>query len=129
VYHVEGWFGWQARVIVVITPGVPGIIFSTRGALDHRTLRAFLCDKESVGQLRPRAFSEHLTNFLMTKCTSPLTLQVLGNAKGAVAVVVSIIIFRNPVSGIGMFGYGITIAGVGRTQRPRNGERRGAPSV
>ena len=33
------------------------------------------------------AFSVNLTNFLVTKCTSPLTLQVLGNAKGAVAVV------------------------------------------
>ena len=31
------------------------------------------------------AFSVNLTNFLVTKCTSPLTLQVLGNAKGAVA--------------------------------------------
>ena len=53
------------------------------------------------------AFSVNLTNFLVTKCTSPLTLQVLGNAKGAVAVVVSIILFRNPVSGIGMVGYRI----------------------
>jgi hypothetical protein len=54
----------------------------------------------------------NLTNFLVTKCTSPLTLQVLGNAKGAVAVVVSIILFKNPVSGVGMVGYGVTVAGV-----------------
>ena len=54
----------------------------------------------------------NLTNFLVTKCTSPLTLQVLGNAKGAVAVVVSIFLFRNPVSPVGMFGYSITIMGV-----------------
>ena len=58
------------------------------------------------------AFSVNLTNFLVTKCTSPLTLQVLGNAKGAVAVVVSIILFKNPVSGVGMVGYGVTVAGV-----------------
>jgi drug/metabolite transporter (DMT)-like permease len=58
------------------------------------------------------AFSVNLTNFLVTKCTSPLTLQVLGNAKGAVAVVVSILLFRNPVSPVGMFGYSITIMGV-----------------
>ena len=58
------------------------------------------------------AFSVNLTNFLVTKCTSPLTLQVLGNAKGAVAVVASILLFKNPVSRIGMFGYGITIVGV-----------------
>ena len=38
--------------------------------------------------------------------------QVLGNAKGAVAVVVSILIFKNPISFIGMAGYGLTVIGV-----------------
>lgn len=38
--------------------------------------------------------------------------QVLGNAKGAVAVVISILIFQNPVSMIGMLGYVLTIIGV-----------------
>ncbi|KAI5007544.1 hypothetical protein ZWY2020_052002 [Hordeum vulgare] len=58
------------------------------------------------------------TNFLVTKHTSPLTLQVrpashgLRNAKGAVAVVVSILIFKNSVTVMGMLGYGVTIAGV-----------------
>ena len=70
------------------------------------------------------AFSVNLTNFLVTKCTSPLTLQVLGNAKGAVAVVVSIFLFRNPVSPVGMFGYSITIMGVVAYSRRRNGARR-----
>lgn len=58
------------------------------------------------------AYFVNLTNFLVTKHTSPLTLQVLGNAKGAMAVVVSILIFRNPVSIIGMLGYGLTVLGV-----------------
>lgn len=58
------------------------------------------------------AYFVNLTNFLVTKHTSALTLQVLGNAKGAVAVVVSILIFRNPVSVTGMLGYGLTVAGV-----------------
>ncbi|GJM94440.1 hypothetical protein PR202_ga11082 [Eleusine coracana subsp. coracana] len=58
------------------------------------------------------AYFVNLTNFLVTKHTSPLTLQVLGNAKGAVAVVISILIFRNPVTVVGMLGYGITVAGV-----------------
>lgn len=58
------------------------------------------------------AYFVNLTNFLVTKHTSALTLQVLGNAKGAVAVVVSILIFRNPVSVIGMLGYGLTVFGV-----------------
>jgi hypothetical protein len=38
--------------------------------------------------------------------------QVLGNAKGAVAVVVSIMLFRNPVSVTGMLGYTLTVCGV-----------------
>ncbi|XP_030964672.1 probable sugar phosphate/phosphate translocator At3g11320 [Quercus lobata] len=58
------------------------------------------------------AYFVNLTNFLVTKHTSALTLQVLGNAKGAVAVVISILIFRNPVSVIGMLGYILTVIGV-----------------
>ncbi|AAG50965.1 integral membrane protein, putative; 85705-84183 [Arabidopsis thaliana] len=58
------------------------------------------------------AYFVNLTNFLVTKHTSALTLQVLGNAKGAVAVVVSILIFRNPVSVTGMLGYSLTVCGV-----------------
>lgn len=37
---------------------------------------------------------------------------MLGNAKGAVAVVISILIFRNPVSVTGMLGYTLTVIGV-----------------
>ncbi|XP_057754783.1 probable sugar phosphate/phosphate translocator At3g11320 isoform X1 [Arachis stenosperma] len=58
------------------------------------------------------AYFVNLTNFLVTKHTSALTLQVLGNAKGAVAVVVSILIFKNPISVIGMMGYALTVTGV-----------------
>ncbi|XP_062168100.1 probable sugar phosphate/phosphate translocator At3g11320 [Alnus glutinosa] len=58
------------------------------------------------------AYFVNLTNFLVTKHTSALTLQVLGNAKGAIAVVVSILIFKNPISVIGMAGYGLTVVGV-----------------
>jgi len=36
----------------------------------------------------------------------------LGNAKGAVAVVVSILIFKNPISMMGMLGYALTVTGV-----------------
>ncbi|XP_054782353.1 probable sugar phosphate/phosphate translocator At3g11320 [Prosopis cineraria] len=58
------------------------------------------------------AYFVNLTNFLVTKYTSALTLQVLGNAKGAVAVVVSILIFKNPISTVGMLGYALTVIGV-----------------
>ncbi|CAL5422665.1 unnamed protein product [Camellia sinensis] len=58
------------------------------------------------------AYCVNLTNFLVTKHTSALTLQVLGNAKGAVAVVISILIFKNPISATGMMGYLLTVIGV-----------------
>ncbi|GBG71867.1 hypothetical protein CBR_g10803 [Chara braunii] len=58
------------------------------------------------------AFSVNLFNFLVTKHTSPLTLQVLGNAKAAIAVFVSVLLFRNPVTVMGMVGFGITLIGV-----------------
>ncbi|KAL6145197.1 hypothetical protein ACLB2K_055885 [Fragaria x ananassa] len=58
------------------------------------------------------AYSANLSNFLVTKHTSALTLQVLGNAKGAVAVVISILLFKNPVTVIGIGGYMITVMGV-----------------
>ncbi|KAK4791984.1 hypothetical protein SAY86_022419 [Trapa natans] len=58
------------------------------------------------------AYVANLSNFLVTKHTSALTLQVLGNAKGAVAVVISIMLFRNPVTVMGIGGYTITVLGV-----------------
>ncbi|KNA25606.1 hypothetical protein SOVF_005070 [Spinacia oleracea] len=66
------------------------------------------------------AYGANLSNFLVTKYTSALTLQVLGNAKGAVAVVISILIFQNPVTVIGIGGYTMTVLGVvayGETKR------------
>ncbi|KAI3812995.1 hypothetical protein L1987_17708 [Smallanthus sonchifolius] len=58
------------------------------------------------------AYLVNLTNFLVTKHTSALTLQVLGNAKAAVAAVVSVLIFRNPVTVMGISGFAVTIMGV-----------------
>ena len=53
----------------------------------------------------------NLTNFVVTKRTSPLTLHVLGNAKGVFATVVSVAVFKNPVSGVGALGYLSAVAG------------------
>ncbi|KAI3522528.1 hypothetical protein L1887_00385 [Cichorium endivia] len=58
------------------------------------------------------AYLVNLTNFLVTKHTSALTLQVLGNAKAAVAAVVSVLIFKNPVTAMGISGFAVTIMGV-----------------
>jgi hypothetical protein len=46
----------------------------------------------------------------LKELASMFSLKVLGNAKGAVAVVVSIMIIKNPVSVTGMLGF--TVIGV-----------------
>ena len=53
----------------------------------------------------------NLTNFVVTKRTSPLTLHVLGNAKGVFATVVSVAVFKNPVSSVCAAGYLSAVAG------------------
>lgn len=58
------------------------------------------------------AFFVNLLNFLVTKKTNALTLQVLGNAKGVVATAVSVLIFRNPLTIQSVLGYAITLFGV-----------------
>ena len=58
------------------------------------------------------AYFVNLLNFLVTKYTSALTLQVLGNGKGVAAVVVSVMVFRNPVTFASIIGYLITVSGV-----------------
>jgi drug/metabolite transporter (DMT)-like permease len=58
------------------------------------------------------AFLVNLSNFMVTKSTSPLTLQVLGNAKSVLAVVISVMLFHNPVSAIGMIGYCVSLLGI-----------------
>ncbi|KAL1069244.1 hypothetical protein V6Z11_D12G253400 [Gossypium hirsutum] len=58
------------------------------------------------------AYLVNLANFLVTKHTSALTLQVLGNAKAALAAFVSVMIFRNPVTVMGMTGFAVTVMGV-----------------
>ncbi|KAE9455905.1 hypothetical protein C3L33_12194, partial [Rhododendron williamsianum] len=47
-----------------------------------------------------------------TLLMEPDVLEVLGNAKGAVAVVISILLFKNPVTFIGIGGYTMTVMGV-----------------
>jgi hypothetical protein len=40
-------------------------------------------------------------------------MQVLGNAKGALATLLSVIVFRNPVNTFTVAGYAITLVGTG----------------
>ncbi|XP_044507000.1 UDP-URONIC ACID TRANSPORTER 1-like isoform X1 [Mangifera indica] len=89
---------------LVMEPNVLEVTLSL--AKQHKFLWLLLIINSSM------AYSANLLNFLVTKHTSALTLQVLGNAKGAVAVVISILLFRNPVTFIGIAGYTMTVMGV-----------------
>ncbi|KAL9232597.1 hypothetical protein vseg_007692 [Gypsophila vaccaria] len=98
--------------VFIMEPNVLEVFVSL--GVEHRFMWMLLILNSTL------AYSANLTNFLVTKHTSALTLQVLGNAKGAVAVVISILIFRNPVTIIGIGGYTMTVLGVvayGETKR------------
>ena len=58
------------------------------------------------------AFFLNLCNFVVTKRTSAVTLQVLGNVKVVISIGVSLLIFGNPISNFGAAGCVITLAGV-----------------
>ncbi|CAN6443526.1 unnamed protein product [Victoria cruziana] len=105
--------------ILVLLPATlimePGVLSVTLSLGKTDKIMLFLLFVNSA-----MAYSANLSNFLVTKHTSALTLQVLGNAKGAVAVVISILLFQNPISFIGMAGYSLTVLGValyGETKR------------
>ncbi|PSS33549.1 Sugar phosphate/phosphate translocator like [Actinidia chinensis var. chinensis] len=89
---------------LVMEPDVLEVTLSL--GLEHKLMWVLL----SVNSVA--AYLANLSNFLVTKHTSALTLQVLGNAKGAVAVVISVLLFQNPVTFIGIGGYTMTVMGV-----------------
>ncbi|XP_059646267.1 UDP-URONIC ACID TRANSPORTER 1 [Cornus florida] len=88
----------------IMEPNVLHVTISL--GMEHRFMWLLLAINSTM------AYSANLSNFLVTKHTSALTLQVLGNAKGAVAVVISILLFRNPVTFVGIAGYSLTVLGV-----------------
>ncbi|KAL1555351.1 UDP-URONIC ACID TRANSPORTER 1 [Salvia divinorum] len=89
---------------LVMEPGVFDLVVAL--GKEHKFMWILLLVNSTM------AYGANLCNFLVTKHTSALTLQVLGNAKGAVAVVISILIFQNPVTFIGIAGYTMTVMGV-----------------
>ena len=58
------------------------------------------------------AYCVNLASFLVTRHLGPLTLQVLGNAKGAATTAAAVAFFGNAVSGQAWAGYAVTLAGV-----------------
>ncbi|XP_011078918.1 probable sugar phosphate/phosphate translocator At3g10290 isoform X2 [Sesamum indicum] len=91
-------------IVLVMEPNVLNVVVSL--GMEHKFMWPLLFINSAM------AYGANLCNFLVTKHTSALTLQVLGNAKGAVAVVISILLFRNPVTFIGIAGYTMTVMGV-----------------
>ena len=75
------------------------------------------------------AFLVNLTNFLVTKVCGALSLQVLGNAKGVIAAIVSVFIFHNPVTVLGWLGYGVTMCGVIAYSESQKRTRRASPTT
>ena len=58
------------------------------------------------------AYVANLSQMYLIQVASPLTFQVIGNSKGVVTIVASIIVFRNEVTLQAALGYTITLAGV-----------------
>jgi drug/metabolite transporter (DMT)-like permease len=59
------------------------------------------------------AWLMNVTNFFTNQKTSPITLTVGGNVKQILTIIISIIIFKNVVTGTGALGIAVTIFGAG----------------
>ena len=58
------------------------------------------------------AYVANLSQFLLIQTSSPLTFQVIGNSKGSVTIIASVIVFRNQITFQSAIGYLVTLAGV-----------------
>ena len=63
------------------------------------------------------SFFLNLANFVVTKYTSAVSLQVLGNVKVVLSILVSLLIFNNKVSEFSVLGSVITLLGVAMYNR------------
>ena len=73
-----------------------------------------LCTVFACFVINPKTLRKDVSRIFPLKLSNPAVTssQVLGNVKGVVAVVVSVLWFRNPISLYGMLGYGVTVGGV-----------------
>ena len=74
------------------------------------------------------AYGVNLANFLVTRFLGPLTLQVLGQAKGVVTTSVAVVFFGNAVSALAWVGYTITLSGVSLYIAAQHGKARLSPA-
>ncbi|KAK8554332.1 hypothetical protein V6N12_031296 [Hibiscus sabdariffa] len=116
----EAWVTYGALV-----PVVAGVVIASGGEPGFHWFGFIMC----ISATAARAFKSVLQGILLSSegeklnsmnlllYMSPIAVlvlvpAVLGNAKGAVAVVISILLFRNPVTVMGIGGYTITVLGV-----------------
>jgi drug/metabolite transporter (DMT)-like permease len=69
------------------------------------------------------AYVANLSQFLLIQTSSALTFQVIGNTKGAVTIVASVMIFRNQISFQSAVGYIVTLSGVAWYTREKTVKR------
>ncbi|KAF2291398.1 hypothetical protein GH714_023657 [Hevea brasiliensis] len=92
--------------------GVPAMLLEGNGVLDwfytHQSVWSSVIIIFSSGVL---AFFLNFSIFYVIHSTTAVTFNVAGNLKVAVAVMVSWLIFRNPISALNAVGCGITLVG------------------
>ncbi|XP_002516337.2 UDP-galactose transporter 1 [Ricinus communis] len=92
--------------------GVPAMLLEGSGVVDwfytHQSVGSSLIIIFSSGVL---AFCLNFSIFYVIHSTTAVTFNVAGNLKVAVAVLVSWLIFRNPISAMNAVGCGITLVG------------------
>ncbi|XP_057987043.1 GDP-mannose transporter GONST5 isoform X2 [Hevea brasiliensis] len=92
--------------------GVPAILLEGNGVVDwfdtHQSVWSSLVIIFSSGVV---AFCLNFSIFYVIHSTTAVTFNVAGNLKVAVAVMVSWLIFRNPISALNAVGCGITLLG------------------
>lgn len=76
-----------------------------------------------IGASAAVAFFLNVANFLVTQRTSAVTLQVLGNIKVVMLIVISVAIFRNEVSNQAALGSAVSLFGVFLYNRAKEATR------
>eukprot|EP01025_Chloroclados_australasicus_P053995 TRINITY_DN6398_c0_g1_i3.p2 TRINITY_DN6398_c0_g1~~TRINITY_DN6398_c0_g1_i3.p2 ORF type:complete len:269 (-),score=17.68 TRINITY_DN6398_c0_g1_i3:1726-2472(-) len=94
---------WLLPFVIIAEPEAAGTLY-TMLTTKSEFIILFLLNLGS-------AYFVNLFNFLVTKHLGALTLQVLGNLKGVVAAIISVGIFQNPITPLGIIGFSVTVWG------------------
>ena len=57
------------------------------------------------------AFALNVSNFEATKSTTPLVINITGNVKQVCMIIISVLVFKQPLSGSSIIGCLLTIGG------------------